>query len=239
MPAPYGLEIIDSCLGCKLRTDRSFCDLHHEALASFESVRSTTVYPRGSILFVEGQASRGVYVICRGRAKLYTCSSDGRSLIVHIAEAGEMLGASATISGKPYEVTAETLDPCQLAFVRREQFLHFLEQYPEGCLRMVQHLSENYYAAYEQARALGLSHTAGEKLARLLLSWCKETGLQTDSGIRIKITLTHEEIAQMIGTSRETVTRLLSDLKRKRTIEMRGSTLVIRDKPALEKDIES
>jgi CRP/FNR family transcriptional regulator, cyclic AMP receptor protein len=238
MPAPYGLDIIESCLDCKLRTDRSFCDLHREALASFEAVRSTIVYPKGSILFVEGQPSRGVYLICRGRAKLSSCSSDGRTVIIHIAEAGEILGASATISGKPYEVTAETLSPCQLAFVRREQFVHFLEQHPEGSMRMVQHLSDSYYAAFEQVRTLGLSHTAGEKLARLLLSWCAEAGIETENGVRIKITLTHEEIAQMIGTSRETVTRLFSNLKSNRIIELRGSTLLIRDKAALEHNVD-
>src|SRR5215471_373594 len=238
MRAPYGLEIIDSCLDCKFRSELSFCDLHRDALASFETVRSNSIYPKGSILFVEGQASRGVYLICRGRAKLSTCSSDGRVLITRIAEAGEVLGASATISGRPYEVTAETLSPCQVAFVKDQQFLQLLEQNPEVCLRLAQHLSNSYFTAYEQVRSLGLSHTAGEKLARLLLSWCDETGTKTESGFRIKITLTHEEIAQLIGSSRETVTRLFGSLKSKQIIELRGSTLLIRDRGALEHSID-
>jgi len=238
MRAPYGLEIIDSCLDCKLRSELSFCDLHRDALASFEAARSNSIYPKGSILFVEGQPSRGVYLICRGRVKLSTCSSEGRTLITRIAEGGEVLGASATISGKPYEVTAETLSPCQIAFVRDKQFLQLLEQNPEVCLRLAQHLSNSYYAAYEQVRSLGLSHTAGERLARLLLSWCAETGIETDKGFRLKISLTHEEIAQLIGTSRETVTRLFSNLKSKGTIEVKGSTLLIRDRAALEQGVE-
>jgi len=159
-------------------------------------------------------------------------------LITRIAEGGEVLGASATISGKPYEVTAETLSPCQIAFVRDKQFLQLLEQNPEVCLRLAQHLSNSYYAAYEQVRSLGLSHTAGERLARLLLSWCAETGIETDKGFRLKISLTHEEIAQLIGTSRETVTRLFSNLKSKGTIEVKGSTLLIRDRAALEQGVE-
>ena len=173
-------------------------------------------------------------MICKGSAKLSTCSSDGRTLITRIAEAGEVLGASATISGKPYEVTAETLSPCQIAFVKDKQFLQLLEQNPEVCLRLAQHLSNSYYEAHEQSRSLGLSHTAAEKLARLLLSWCAETGTETETGIRIKNTLTHEEIGQLIGTSRETVTRLFSTLKSEGIIELRGSTLLIRDKAALE-----
>jgi CRP/FNR family transcriptional regulator, cyclic AMP receptor protein len=234
MRAPYGLEIIDSCLDCKLRSELSFCDLHRDAIASFEAARSNSIYPKGSILFVEGQPSRGVYLICKGRAKLSTCSSDGRILITRIAGAGEVLGASATISGKPYEVTAETLSPCQIAFVRDKQFLQLLEQNPEVSLRLAQHLSNSYFAAYEQVRSLGLSHTAGEKLARLLLSWCAEAGAETENGVRVKVTLTHEEIAQLIGTSRETVTRLFSALKTKNIMELKGSTLLVRDEAALE-----
>ena len=238
MRAPYGLEIIDSCQDCKLRTELSFCDLHRDALQAFEAVRSNGIYPKGAILFVEGQPSRGVYLICRGRAKLSTCSRDGRVLITRIAEAGEVLGASATISGRPYEVTAETLSPCQVAFIKDKQFLELLEQNPEVSLRLAQHLSNSYFAAYEQVRSLGLSHTAGEKLARLLLSWCDESGTETEGGIRIKISLTHEEIAQLIGTSRETVTRLFASLRSKQFIELRGSTLLIRDKRALEHSVD-
>ena len=238
MRAPYGLEVIDSCLDCKLRSELAFCDLHRDALASFEAARSNSVYPKGSILFVEGQVPRGVYLICTGRAKLSTCSSDGKTLITRIAEAGEVLGASATISGRPHEVTAETLSPCQIAFIKDKQFLQLLEQNPEICLRLAQHLSNNYYTAHEQVRSLGLSHSAGERLARLLLSWAAQSGVEIEKGIRIKLTLTHEEIAQLIGTSRETVTRLFSSLKGKQIVEVRGSTLVIRDKAALEQGVE-
>jgi len=238
MRAPYGLEVIDSCLDCKLRSELAFCDLHRDALASFEAARSNSVYPKGSILFVEGQVPRGVYLICTGRAKLSTCSSDGKTLITRIAEAGEVLGASATISGRPHEVTAETLSPCQIAFIKDKQFLQLLEQNPEICLRLAQHLSNNYYTAHEQVRSLGLSHSAGERLARLLLSWAAQSGVEIEKGIRIKLTLTHEEIAQLIGTSRETVTRLFSSLKSKQIVEVRGSTLVIRDKAALEQGVE-
>src|SRR5262249_20624741 len=153
------------------------------------------------ILFVEGQASRGVYLICRGRAKLSTCSRDGRVLITRIAEAGGGVGARATVSGRPYEGTPQALSPGPVPFGKGKQILQLLEQNPEVCLRLAQHLSNSYFTAYEQVRSLGLSHTAGEKLARLLLSWCDETGTETESGVRIKITLTHEEIAQLIGSS--------------------------------------
>ena len=239
MRAPYGLEIIENCLACKMRADRIFCDLSDEALRDFDAINYPTTFPKGAMLFVEGQSPRGIFVLCTGRVKLSICSSDGKTLITQIAEPGELLGLSATVSGKPYEVTSETLDPCSVKFVRREDFLQFLRRHGEACLRVAQLLSNNYINAYEQVRSLGLSHTATEKLARLLLDWGAKDGTVTDQGIRLKVTLTHEEIAQLIGSSRETVTRLFSDLKSKQMIQVKGATLLIRDKSALEALVKS
>src|SRR5581483_11305489 len=103
--SPYGLDIIESCFTCKLRADRLFCDLPTGALQAFESIKYATAYPKGAVLFVEGQAPRGIYVLCKGRVKLSICSTDGKTLILKVAEPGEVLGLSATVSGKAYELT--------------------------------------------------------------------------------------------------------------------------------------
>jgi CRP/FNR family transcriptional regulator len=234
MGSPYGLPIIENCLICNLRSERFFCDLPKTALAAFEKIKYSSAAPPGAVLFVEGQAPRCMYVVCRGRVKLSTTSRDGKTLILRIAEPGEVLGLHATVSGKPYELTAEALQASQLNFVKRDDFLHFLEQHGDACLRAAQHLSQNCQSAYEMIRSLGLSHSVTEKMARLLLEW-SEQGENTKDGVRIKIALTHEEIAQLVGTSRETVTRVLSDFRKQQIAQLRGSTLLIRNKPALEK----
>lgn len=239
MRAPYGLEIIESCLNCDLREDRLFCDLDPESLAAFDAIKYPAVFPKGAMLFVEGQSPRGVFVLCAGRVKLSTCSSEGRTIIIDIAEPGEMLGLSATVSGQPYEVTAETLDSCQVNFAKGEDFLRFLKQSGEACLRVAQLLSRNYHTAYEQVRSLGLSQSATEKLAKLLLDWCDRIGTESEQGIRLKLMLTHEEIAQLIGSSRETVTRLLGDFKHKSLVQVRGSTLLVLDRSGLESLVRS
>lgn len=233
MLSPYGLDIIESCLSCKMKTDRLFCDLPASALQSFEAIKYATAYPKGAVLFVEGQAPRGIFVLCKGRVKLSICSTDGKTLILKIAESGEVLGLSATISGKPYELTAETVDPCQINFVKREDFLRFLREHSEACLRVAEQLSEKYNTACREIRSLGLSHSAAEKLARLLLDWSARNGEANKQEPRVKLALTHEEIAQMIGTSRETVTRLFAELKKRQIVQAKGSTLVIRNKAAL------
>jgi CRP/FNR family cyclic AMP-dependent transcriptional regulator len=231
--SPYGLDIIESCLGCKMRADHIFCDLPTTALQAFEQMKYATAYPKGAVLFVEGQAPRGIFVLCKGRVKLSICSTDGKTLILKIAEAGEVLGLSATLSGKPYELTAETIDPCQINFVKREDFMRFLRDHSEACLRVAEQLSDKYNAACREIRSLGLSHSAAEKLAKLLLEWTNKNGEANKTEPRVKLALTHEEIAQMIGTSRETVTRLFAELKKKQVVQSKGSTLVIKNKAAL------
>lgn len=234
MLSPYGLDIIESCFTCKLRADRIFCDLPTAALQSFEAIKYATAYPKGAVLFVEGQAPRGIFVLCKGRVKLSISSSDGKTLILKIAEAGEVLGLSATVSGKPYELTAETIDPCQVNFVKREDFLRFLREHSEVCFRVAQQLSDKYSAACHEIRSLGLAYSAAEKLAKLLLEWASKEGEPGEQGSRVKLDLTHEEIAEMIGTSRETVTRLFADLRKRQIVHVKGATLLIRNRAVLE-----
>src|ERR1700746_666070 len=94
-----------------MRVEHIFCDLPATALQSFENIKYATAYPKGAVLFVEGQSPRGIFVLCKGRVKFSICSTDGKTLILKIAEPGEVLGLSAAVSGKTYELTAETMDP--------------------------------------------------------------------------------------------------------------------------------
>ena len=233
MLSPYGMEIVESCITCKLRVDRIFCDLPPAALQTFENIKYATAYPQGAVLFVEGQMPRGIFVLCKGSVKLSINSPSGRTIIVKLAEPGEVLGLSATISGKPHEVTAETIDPCQVNFVKRDDFLRFLRDDVEACFKVAEQLSEKYHNACKEAGSLGLSHSAAEKLAKLLLEWSFKNGDGGRAEPRLKLRLTHEEIAQMIGLSRETVTRVFADFRKQRLIQQNGSTLVIPDRVAL------
>jgi len=238
MRAPYGLEIIESCLSCPHREDRLFCNLPARVVEELSRITSAAVYPKGATLFVEGQLARGVFILCSGRVKLSTSSADGRTLILRIAEPGEVLGLPATVTGKAYELTADVIEPTQANFISRSDFVQFLSHHGEAALRVAQQLGETYHSAIAEMRTIGLSHSAGEKLARFLLDLSTEQSSKLGE-LRVTLTLTHEEIAQMIGSSRETVTRLFSDFKRKQFVEVKGATVIIRNKPALENLLSS
>jgi CRP/FNR family cyclic AMP-dependent transcriptional regulator len=226
MPTPYNLTVEEHCTTCSQRGNRTFCNMAPAAVEALDASKYSSVYPKGSLLFVEGEQPRGVFMLCHGRAKLTTTSTEGRTLIVKIAQAGELLGASATLLGKPYEVSAETMEPSQVSFIRRDDFMRLLTSFPEACLHTAQQLSEKYESAQREIRTLGLAQSTSEKLAKLILGWISG-GEVTEQGTRLQVLLTHEEIAQMIGTTRETVTRLLSDFKRRKLISVKGSNMFV------------
>jgi CRP/FNR family transcriptional regulator len=170
--------------------------------------------------------------------KLSTSSIDGKTLIIRISDSGEVLGLPATVTGKPYELTAEVVEPAQANFISRTDFLNFLREHGDVSLRVAQQLAETYHAAIGEMRSIELANSAAEKLARFLLDWCASHG-NARQPMRAKLTLTHEEIAQMIGASRETVTRLFSDFKKKQLLTVQGSTLTIPDRGALESLVDS
>jgi CRP/FNR family transcriptional regulator, cyclic AMP receptor protein len=233
MKGPYGLEITDNCSECTSLTRGFFCEFSDPVLQSLDRVSHKTTLPAGAILFVEGQAPRGMFMVCTGRVNLSTTSREGKILILKTANAGEALGLSATISGMGYEATAETATPCQVSFVDRKHYLELMQQHSEIGMHTSQCLSSEFRSAYHDIHDLILTRSSSGKLARLLLSKCRKQESE-DSNSCATIPMTHEEMAQRIGASRETVTRLLSNLRKKRLIRLDGPTLVIRDRSALE-----
>jgi CRP/FNR family transcriptional regulator len=233
---PYNLQQSDSCQRCGAPSGAFFCQLPESTLKKLEAISFVTSYPQGAVLFVEGQSPRGVYMICRGQAKLSVVSQDGRTLILKIAGPGEVLGLSACVMDKPYEATVETLSPCQVNFVRHEDFLRLIREDSEACLRAAAQISRQYNNACRELRWVGLSRSADWRLASLLLGWGDDhpDGNVTNDFPSFKMTLTHEEIAQMIGTTRETVTRALARFKKQKWIEVRGATLVMKNQGALQ-----
>lgn len=232
MNAPYGMELTEDCKTCPMRKDGFFCQLPSPVLHAFSSVKFSTTYPANAVLFVEGQAPRGVYMLCKGRVKLTMNSADGKTLIARICEPGEVLGLQSAVPGQPYELTAEALQPCQVNFVRREDFLRLIREHAEVSAAAMQQMSNGYRQACREIRYLGLSRSASEKVAQFLLE-TSSSGQQTNQGKRFNLGLTHEEISQIVGISRETVTRTMTEFKDKMLITTKGSTVVIRNEAGL------
>ena len=233
MRGPYGFEMSDDCQTCKLSANGFYCKLPPVVLKDFDDIQSITAYPKGAVLFTEKQESRGLFMLCEGQVKLSVSSTEGKTLILRIARAGELLGLAAVLAGTHYEATAETCRPCQVAYVRRADFLRFVAHHPEAYPGIVKQLSASYEAACEQLRNVALSASAHERLGRLLLEWPVRSA-ETKLGTQITLTLTQAEIGECLGISRETVTRALSELRNHRLVVVEGSVLTIPNRAALE-----
>ena len=218
----------------KLGTSEKFlCDLPPAVAEALDHDAVTTTYPTGAVLFAEGQSPRGVYLVRRGRVKLSVCGSDGRTLILRIVNVGCPLGVAAVVSGRQYEATAETQEPSEISFLRQSDLLRLMRLHGEFALWVTQHISADYASTCREIRDLILSDSASEKLARLLMTWLDQN-TKSKNPTQMKLALTHEEIGQMIGSSRETVSRLFAGFKKQQIIQQQGSTLVIPNRVALE-----
>ncbi len=232
------LRSIQNKLAGPFLKERLLGNLPRPVLQAFDAITSSQPYPKGAILFVEGQDAYGVFILSSGRVKLTTSSADGRALLLRVAEPGEVIGLPGTISGKIYVLTAEALEPVQVHFVPREPFLKFLREHGDAAVRVAEILNEIYHATFRELRYLALSCTASEKLARFLLDAATVRGPDTNQ-LRATIAFTQEEIGEIIGVARETVTRLFAAFKRDHLIEVHGSTLVIANRAGLEKLIRT
>lgn len=223
-----------------LRTDvessaRSFWDLPEAVRSRLDSLQVCREYSRGTTLFLEGQPALGAYLLLTGSVKLSTHSEDGKAIILRVAGAGEVIGLSANIADRPHETTALATTHCRVGFVKRRDFLDFLFAHHEAALNALQQLSNNYHKAHRQICSLGLSASAGDRLVQLLLQWID--GPVNGGPIRISLRHTHAEIGEMIGTSRETVTRLLADLRDRGLITLSKAELCIPDRRRLQEAI--
>ena len=232
MRARYDMTIIDNCLNCPARKERFFCAFSTPDLEKLNELKSTALYPKGAMLFIEGQPPRGAFILCSGKAKLSASSKDGKTIITRICKTGDVVGLSASMVNSPYEVTAEMIEPGQVNFISRESLLALAKESSDLAFRVGQQVSLSYINACEEIRTLGISRSPAEKFAKLLLSWYPQE--QTNGGAQVKVAFTHGEIAEMIGTTRETVTRLFTDFTKKKLLQRAGATLLFRNKPALE-----
>jgi len=203
------------------------------AVPGIDRVAHSRIYPRGAVVFREGNTARGVYVLSSGSAKISISSADGKKIIIRIAKGGDILGLYAGLTGRPFEATAEMLEGGRVDFISRQDLLNLIRRQNGYSLELLEVFSRQFSELVDHTRMLALSESALEKLAHLIARWGRDFGERTAEGVRIRMWLTQEEIAQMIGASRETVTRLFSTLKRDGIVHVKRDLMWIRDSEAL------
>jgi len=220
------------CVHCALRQQGDFCQMPDPLMMHLNEMGHISLYPSNATLLAEGQIPRGIYIMCSGRAKLSVEARDAKTVILKITEGRDVIGLSAVLSGRPSPVTVTTLGLCQIKYIEQEDFLRLLEVDSRAATACAKLLAKDASKTFGDVHDLLLARSSTEKLARLLLSWVE--GEPHNRDLRVESEFTHEEIAQMIGSSRETVTRLMSEMKKKELIRVEGTVLVIPNRIALQ-----
>lgn len=214
------------CSACSVQ--RSFCSLSDDLRVVFDSLKTSAVYSRGKVAFHEGDPSHRVFIVCEGSMKLVTSSTEGKVLLLRFAGPGQLLGISEAVLGNAsYQCSAIAAEPSVVASVPRDTFVRFVTSYPEACLRLTYSLSEQYKLAQRETKFLAFGGTSTSRLAHLLLEQASEHGEAVQADIHIPSHVTHSEIAQSIGATRETVTRILGNLNHNGILERTSNEIVI------------
>ena len=207
-----------------------FRGLSPTSLEALDNISLPLSFGTGATLFSQGQPASGVFILSSGRVKVVSVTRGGFVDMLKIATRGEAINLSATISGRPHVATATTIELTQTVFVHRDSFLEFIRKHGDAAVRVAQVLAELHQVSQEESKHCLVRGSTPQKLARLVLNWSAQ---QREDGDSLHFRLTHEEIGQVIGTTRETVTRVLGDLKNRKILALQKSILMIRNRPAL------
>lgn len=223
------------CAACSNRRPGWFCSLGSAVLADLELATSTISLPAQAPLFSQGEDARCLYLICSGYMKLTAGRTSDRQMIVRVAGPGSMLGLYAVLSHGMYEVSAESLTAAQLRPVERDRFQSFLRTHKEAQMRAVQCICQEYRFALQDACRIALAETVAGRLGHLLLDLGHQIGEQLTTGeFRFPLLLTHEEMASMTCTTRETVTRTLGQFRKDGWISIEDSLVTLHQPQQLE-----
>jgi CRP/FNR family transcriptional regulator, cyclic AMP receptor protein len=190
---------------------------------------------KGSVFFLEGESATGIFYLRTGRAKELLGSYSGRTAIVRVVGPGDILGLPSVLTSAPNESTIEALEPCRADFLGKAAFLQLLKTSGQLGQVVASQLSRDCQEAYASLRCLALSCSASGRLARLVLHWaeCPLAHDAQNAKVRILVSLNHSEIAQSMGTTRETTSRTLREFREKRWITTKGSVWTIMNEDAI------
>lgn len=206
-----------------------FAHLNLEALKKIAAITQERRYGKGRIIFMEGEPGEAIYLLKKGKIKLSRQTEDGREHILHLVNAGQVFAEVVLFDEGGYPATAETLEDCQLVVIRNQDLNETIKTDPQIALAMLKIMARRLRAAQEKVASLAL-YDATRRVITILLRLAEEHGVTDPEGIRISILLTNQELANLAATSRETVSRILSDLRRQEILEIARQQIVIRDR---------
>lgn len=216
-----------------LRRTNLFADVDDRAMREIADRSTMREVHRGSVILRPDQQPEMVYVIKEGRAKVSRYSPEGREQILALLEPGDICGEFA-LAQAPEPVQVEAFEDTLVCGIHREDFLALIGRRPELMLQVIKVLAERLRVAEEGIADLAFRDVPG-RLASLLLRLAQAYGRSTSDGLRLDLRLTHQDMAAMIGATRETVTAVLSRFREGDLVAFNRRHIIIRDAAGLQR----
>lgn len=221
------------CETCKIRGKCIYSSLESCHLQEVSDNKNINFYKKGSIIFHEHNYPLGMYGIYQGKVKIYKTAETGREHILSLGREGDVLGYRSLISGEKYEISAMAIEDSQVCFVSKNMFMDILRQSNNLTAAMMKLLSEDLRAAEDKIADMA-QKTVKERTAETVLMLAHYYGYEEDDRT-ISISLTREEIANLVGTATESLIRTLSEFKKNKVIDLKGKRIIILNPDLLEK----
>ena len=218
-------KTLDAALLRKVPLFAEFPDADREAVAALMMTRH---YPKHAVLVYEGDPGDALFIVVEGNVAVTRVSNDGKETILTILREGEFFGEMGVLDGSPRSATIKALRDVDVAILARKDFLELLGKSPSMTLTLVLALSARLRETNQAAQAAAYQDIR-TRLASLLIHLSKQFGEQAENGMRLSLRLTNQEMANMIGTTRETVNRMLNRFWDEKLIDMRTANIVITD----------
>ncbi len=219
-------EAICGICECRIKENTLFSTLTESELDALKGVVSMFSFKKKELIFMEGDECRGFYVVRQGRVKLVRTAKDGREQIIKICSPGELFGLEVFNEEEHYGNNAIAMEDTDVCFIKKEDFFSVLRKKPTIANKILIALGRELHQAYERIGSLGIMN-AREKLASLLYTLATEYGVECDEGIRLNLTLSRLEIAELLGITQETSIRLLKSFKEEGIIKIRRKEIII------------
>jgi CRP/FNR family transcriptional regulator len=203
-----------------------FSSLQEEQLKKIDSISIMRSYAKGRIIIMEGEPGEAFFYIKSGMVKISKLSSDGREHILHILNAGHVFAEVTLFSQAAYPATAEVLEDAQIGMIKNGDLEKLMVENPEISLSMIKYLNKRLIEAQTKVRNLALYDTYG-RTAQALVKLAEDYGRKTVRGIELDLSISRQELANLVGTTRETVIRALAAFKKEKSIDLDKSSIII------------
>lgn len=205
-----------------------FSEIPMETLEKIEKIGTRRMFNKNDVILMEDEVGSALFVIVKGKVKVARTSSDGREVILTILSDSDFFGEMAILDGQTRSATVVAIEDTELFLIQRNDFINLLKEYPEVAISLLQELTKRLRAADGKIKALSLKDAEG-KVATVILQLADDVGMIKHGKVEIDKLPLQQDLANMAGTSRETISRTLHSFAKKGIIELDGSKLRIMD----------